>query len=124
MWMATDLTATTSFVHIMIRTIVLRIGLSFITMPLHTAALNALPLELGSHGSAVNNTVRQLAGAVGTAVIVMVYTIQSTAYTDAKALAPIMGANDTYLFMLVVAVVAFVLILFVPAEKKKQQQEV
>lgn len=123
MWMVTDLTATTSFVYIMIRTIILRIGLSFITMPLNTAALNALPLELGSHGSAVNNTVRQLAGAVGTAVIVTVYTIQSTAHADAKALAPIMGANDTYLFMLAVAVVAFVLILFVPAEKKKRQRE-
>lgn len=35
-----------------------------------------------------------------------------------------MGANDTYLFMLAVAVVAFVLILFVPAEKKKRQREV
>jgi hypothetical protein len=42
-------------------------------MPLNTAGVNALPRELGSHGSAVNNTVRQLAGAIGTAVVITVY---------------------------------------------------
>lgn len=120
MWMVTDLSATTSFTYVMLRTIVLRIGLSFITMPLNTAALNALPLELGSHGSAVNNTVRQLAGAVGTAVIVTIFSLQTTAHLDQQQLAPILGANDTYEFMFILSILALILILFVPKEVKRK----
>lgn len=56
-----DLSPETTTAYILVRTILLRIGLAFITMPLNTAALNSLPKELASHGSAINNTVRQLA---------------------------------------------------------------
>ena len=100
----------------MIRTIILRIGLSFITMPLNTAGLNALPRELGSHGSAVNNTVCQLAGAIGTAVVMTIYSIQSTAHAttletqqdvhgEISQLTSILSTNDAYLFMLGFAIV-------------------
>ena len=78
MWGVIDLTESTTYIYLLVRTCILRIGLSFITMPLNTAGLNALPRELGSHGSAVNNTVRQLAGAIGTAFVITVYTIQAT----------------------------------------------
>ncbi len=97
--------------YLMVRTIILRIGLSFISMPLNTAGLNALPIELGSHGSAVNNTIRQLAGAIGTAVIITVYTIQSTSHisqlssgngnitaTQVTKLSSIFSSSDAYVF--------------------------
>lgn len=118
MFMICDLTAETSFVYIMVRTIILRIGLSCITMPLNTAALNALPLELGSHGSAVSNTVRQIAGAVGTAVVVTIYTMQTNNHLP-SANAQIFGASDTYNVMFWVAVAAFVFIFIVPKEIRK-----
>lgn len=123
MWMICDLTAETSFFYIMMRTIVLRIGLSCITMPLNTAALNALPLTLGSHGSAVNNTVRQLAGAIGTAVVMTVYTMQTTAHLPSKD-AQIFGASDTYTVMFWIAIVAFLFIWFVPKENKKPKTNI
>ena len=44
-------------------------GISMVMMPLTTYGMNALPNELISHGSAVNNTVRQIMGSVGTAVL-------------------------------------------------------
>ncbi|MER1985107.1 MAG: DHA2 family efflux MFS transporter permease subunit [Solibacillus sp.] len=113
MWMVIDLTDSTTYLYIMMRTILLRIGLAFITMPLNTAALNALPRELASHGSAVNNTVRQLAGAIGTAVIVTLYTMQLSVDTSF-----VEAANATYFYMLIVAVVAFILVWFVPSVKK------
>ena len=118
MWAVTDLTASTTYMYLLVRTIILRIGLSFITMPLNTAALNALPKELGSHGSAINNTVRQLAGAVGTAVIVTIYTIQSTAHA-ATGEAQIFAANDTYVCMLVIAILALIVVFFVPKKIAK-----
>ncbi len=37
-------------------------------MPMVTAAINALPGRLASHGNAFLNTMRQLAGSIGTAI--------------------------------------------------------
>ena len=122
MWAVTDLSESTTYMYLMIRTICLRIGLSFITMPLNTAGLNALPKHLGTHGTAVNNTVRQIAGAIGTAVVITIYTVQATSHaTDVmqnnptttaellKSLTSILGASDAYSFMMILAVIAFVI---------------
>lgn len=68
MYVITDLSAETTYQFLLIRTIFLRIGLSCISMPLNTAGLNALPKQLITHGTAVNNTVRQLSGSIGTSV--------------------------------------------------------
>ncbi|MDQ0089051.1 EmrB/QacA subfamily drug resistance transporter [Paenibacillus anaericanus] len=136
MWAVTDLSVTTTYMFLMIRTICLRIGLSFITMPLNTAGLNALPKQLGMHGSAVNNTVRQIAGAIGTAVVITIYTAQATSHAATvmhsnpsttpellKTLASILGASDAYYFMMILAVVALVITLFMPKKKKSTMQE-
>ncbi|MGE7920628.1 DHA2 family efflux MFS transporter permease subunit [Viridibacillus sp. NPDC093762] len=131
MWAVTDLTESTTYLYLMIRTIFLRIGLSFLTMPLNTAGLNALPKELGTHGSAVNNTVRQLAGAIGTAVVITIYTAQSAdhaltigqensgASSDMiRTAASILGSSDAYYFMTILAIIALVFTLFAPSKNK------
>lgn len=127
MWVVTDLSETTTFTFLMIRTIFLRIGLSFITMPLNTAALNALPKELVTHGTAVNNTVRQIAGAIGTAIIVTIYTGKQTNYAvdlsaqgtteGIKALSSIFASGDAYYFMAILAVLALLITLFTPLKR-------
>ncbi|QVY62126.1 DHA2 family efflux MFS transporter permease subunit [Cytobacillus gottheilii] len=135
MWGVTDLTESTTYLYLMIRTVILRIGLSFITMPLNTAGLNALPRELGSHGSAVNNTVRQLAGAVGTAVVMTVYSIQTASHAAELAKeagrissgqlaksASIFGSSDSYLFMLVLSAAALALSFAMPKKKVVSKQ--
>jgi EmrB/QacA subfamily drug resistance transporter len=131
MWAVTDLSESTTYMYLMIRTIGLRIGLSFITMPLNTAGLNALPKQLGTHGTAVNNTVRQIAGAIGTAVVITIYTVQATSHAATvmqgnpsttpevlKSLASILGASDAYYFMMILSVAAFVITLFMPMKSK------
>ncbi|MFE6168960.1 DHA2 family efflux MFS transporter permease subunit [Viridibacillus arvi] len=131
MWAVTDLTESTTYLYLMVRTIFLRIGLSFITMPLNTAGLNALPKELGTHGSAVNNTVRQLAGAIGTAVVITIYTAQSADHAltimqkDSgassemiRAAASILGSSDAYYFMTILSIIALVFTLVVPLKNK------
>lgn len=136
MWAVIDLTDSTTYMYIMIRTIILRIGLSFITMPLNTAGLNALPRQLGSHGTAVNNTVRQLAGAIGTAVVVTVYTMHATTHatelslenetitaTQLAKLSSILGSSDAYLIMLVIAIIALILAFFMPKKSAVQGEE-
>lgn len=127
MWGVIDISESTTYIYIMVRTIILRIGLSFITMPLNTAGLNALPRELGSHGSAVNNTIRQLSGAIGTAVVITVYTMQATSHASElsmenenitairlEALASILGSSDAYVFMLALSFVALIIACFMP----------
>lgn len=118
MWLVIDLSSTTSYLYILVRTIILRIGLAFITMPLNTAALNAIPRELASHGSAVNNTIRQLAGAIGTAVIVTVYTLQLTGTSVQVNESYATAASSTYFYMFLLAIVAFIVVLFVPKHKR------
>ncbi len=43
-------------------------------MPVTTAGMNSLPYNLISHGTAVNNTIRQVATSVGTAIMISVLT--------------------------------------------------
>lgn len=131
MWVVTDLTETTPFVFLMIRTIFLRVGLSFITMPLNTASLNSLPRALVTHGTAVNNTLRQIAGAIGTALVITIFTAQTTSHAETllketpntpvkviKTLASVLGSSDSYYFMTILAIIALVLTLFVPSKSK------
>lgn len=129
-WGVTNLTETTTYNYLMIRTIFLRIGLSFLTMPLNTAGLNALPNYLTSHGSAVTNTVRQLAGSIGTALIVTIFTARTNSHEAElidgnQALSPsqlaqqssILGTNDAYLFMLILGIIAFFVTMFMRKEE-------
>lgn len=109
-----DLSSEVTTLYILVRTILLRIGLAFITMPLNTAALNALPKELASHGSAINNTIRQLAGAIGTAVIMTIYTIQLLNVSLEYTTGYINAASNTYFYMFVISLIAFIITWFTP----------
>jgi len=45
-------------------------GMSMVMMPIMTNGLNQLPTRLNPHGTAVNNTVQQVIGSIGTALFV------------------------------------------------------
>ncbi|AVI06665.1 MULTISPECIES: DHA2 family efflux MFS transporter permease subunit [Staphylococcus] len=81
----TKLNMDTSYLHIMSIYVIRSIGMAFVMMPLITAAINALPPRLISHGNAFLNTMRQLAGSIGTAILVTVMTTQSTNHLNAFA---------------------------------------
>lgn len=57
------------------------VGIATVMMPTFTEGLNALPRELYVHGNAASSTVRQIAGSLGTALLMMVvaFGTQSTA---------------------------------------------
>ncbi len=129
-WGVTNLSDTTSYDYIMIRTMVLRLGLSLLVMPVTTAGLNALPKKWTSHGSAVTNTVRQVAGAIGTALVVTVMTMSASHHAaDLIQIEPswseahlakessILGKSDTLMYIFIVGIIAFVLTLFLPKRK-------
>lgn len=53
-------------------------GMSLLMMPIMTAGLNQLPQALIAHGNAISNTIRQVAGSIGTALLVTIMTNQTT----------------------------------------------
>lgn len=53
-------------------------GMSMIMMPNMTTGLNALPQRLNAHGTAMVNTLRQVAGSLGTAFLVSVMSNRTT----------------------------------------------
>ncbi|MCV7446408.1 DHA2 family efflux MFS transporter permease subunit [Staphylococcus epidermidis] len=82
-WELSKLNMDTTYIHIMWIYIVRSFGMAFIMMPIMTAGMNALPPRLISHGNAFVNTMRQLAGSIGTAILVTVMTTQQTNHLSA-----------------------------------------
>ena len=82
-WELSKLNMDTTYLHIMWIYIVRSFGMAFIMMPIMTAGMNALPPRLISHGNAFVNTMRQLAGSIGTAILVTVMTTQQTNHLSA-----------------------------------------
>jgi len=53
--------------------VILMIGISMIMMPAQTTGLNQLPRKLYSHGTAILNTLQQVAGAIGIALFISIF---------------------------------------------------
>ncbi|MFC6254634.1 MDR family MFS transporter [Secundilactobacillus hailunensis] len=66
------ITATTPVIDIVCLYAVRMLGISMVMMPVTTTGMNALPLNLISDGTVVNNTARQVFASMGTAVLVSV----------------------------------------------------
>lgn len=82
-WELSKLNMDTTYLQIMWIYIVRSFGMAFVMMPIMTAGMNALPPRLISHGNAFVNTMRQLAGSIGTAILVTVMTTQQTNHLSA-----------------------------------------
>lgn len=82
-WELSKLNMDTTYLHIMGIYVLRSFGMAFIMMPIMTAGMNALPGRLISHGNAFVNTMRQLAGSIGTAILVTVMTTQQTNHVAA-----------------------------------------
>ncbi|MCH4172026.1 MAG: multidrug efflux MFS transporter [Lactobacillus sp.] len=72
------LTKNTPMVEVVIFYAIRMFGISMVMMPTTTAGMNALSYDLISHGTAVNNTVRQVASSVGTAILISVLSNTTT----------------------------------------------
>lgn len=92
--------------------VLMSVGMSMLMTPLMTASLGSLPRPLYSHGSAIMNTLQQLAGAAGTAVFIAVLAIGAGA-AEARGLdaaaAQVEGAQHAFLVGGFVSLVAVAL---------------
>ncbi|WP_010304420.1 MDR family MFS transporter [Kurthia senegalensis] len=98
--------------------IIFFIGASTIIMPAQTNSLNELPRHLYAHGSAVLNTFQQVASAAGTSLTIVLLTAGQTNYAQNHPNASMEtllagGAQHTFFWFFVVALVGLVIALFV-----------
>ncbi|EUJ32133.1 DHA2 family efflux MFS transporter permease subunit [Listeria cornellensis] len=121
------LTKDTSTMYIIVFYAVRFFGISMVMMPMSTAGMNSLPLNMMSHGTAVNNTIRQVAGSIGTAILITVLSNvtknnmpeKALAMTDPKGFASqamtanLDGMQAAFLVAVAFAVVGLILSLFV-----------
>lgn len=91
------LTPDTSFAYLAGVNAVRMLGVSMVIMPVTTAALNQLPQRLIPHGTALNNTMRQIAASVGTAVLVTVMTAAARDPQQHGTAGLVHGANISFL---------------------------
>ncbi|MBL3698176.1 DHA2 family efflux MFS transporter permease subunit [Leucobacter luti] len=96
--------------------VVFSVGLAALFTPVMTTALGSLPANLYSHGSAIMNTMQQLAGAAGTATMIAIYSgvsadAMGAGVPETAALAD--GAGAAFFASAIVAVVALGFSLFV-----------
>lgn len=68
------LNLTSSIIYITIVYTVRMFSMSLVNMPITTWGMNALDNKVMNHGTSVNNTLRQVAGSLGTAIIIAVST--------------------------------------------------
>jgi EmrB/QacA subfamily drug resistance transporter len=121
-----NLTDSTSYAFLMLMSTGRRIGMALLLMPIQTLGLNQLPSKLNSHGTAISNTVRQVAGAVGTSLLVTVMTSRTTTHMkdmmvsgvqDTKehmiTAASIQGINDAYLVIVGIGIIGLLLSFFI-----------
>ncbi|QGG56832.1 DHA2 family efflux MFS transporter permease subunit [Paenibacillus sp. B01] len=125
-----NLTDSTSYMDLLLLSTGRRIGMALLTMPIQTAGLNELPSRLNPHGTAISNTVRQVAGAVGTSLLVTIMTDRTKVHIGELAAggaltkeqmiveASIQGINDAYVWIIGFAAVALALSFFLANKRR------
>ncbi|MEN1968006.1 MDR family MFS transporter [Lentibacillus sp. N15] len=110
-----NLTTSTSFAYLTIYYSIRMFGLSMVMMPVTTAGLNQLPKQLIAHGTAMNNTMRQVSASVGTAILV---TVMTTTGEEAKqdptiSYPMIHGVNVAFIVITVLSIIGVILAFFI-----------
>ncbi|WP_144513156.1 DHA2 family efflux MFS transporter permease subunit [Bacillus sp. FJAT-22090] len=121
-------------------------GMSMVMMPIMTNGLNQLPMKMNPHGTAMNNTLQQVSGAIGSAIFLTIMNskMESSAEklaakaaasgkmpTSAEGLAQfkmdlgmkamLEGINHTFFIATLVTIVALLLSLFVKRVKVRKE---
>ncbi|WP_407272594.1 DHA2 family efflux MFS transporter permease subunit [Radiobacillus sp. PE A8.2] len=134
----TDLSDSTTYMHMMVLYSARMVGISMIMMPIMTAGLNQLPTKYYSHGTAMANTLRQVSGAIGTAFLITVMSNRRTDHmseflpngipTDEQQIfavqhATIEGINDAFMVATGFAILAFLLSFYLKKVKPADTEE-
>lgn len=107
----TDLSKETPLTFMMAVYTLRMFSISLVMMPITTAGLNSLPRDLIPHGTAVNNTFRQVSGSIGTALLITIMT--TVAWRSDAGDAMITGVNTAFWVSFVLSLLCLVLSFYV-----------
>lgn len=135
----------TTYTHLIILYSVRMFGMSLVMMPVSTNGLNQLPKRFYPHGTAMNNTLQQVSGAIGTALLVTIMSNRAKTHATelgkeamkgiTKPLSPeamaqmkqeimmkatLEGINDAFFVTVFIAGLALVLAFFIKRVKQAE----
>ncbi|MGO4696753.1 DHA2 family efflux MFS transporter permease subunit [Paenibacillus sp. 2TAB26] len=122
LWFFSGITTASTITLIIVLHSCLMIGISMVWMPAQTNGLNQLPRELYPDGTAIMNTLQQVAGAIGTAVAVSIMTAGMTGFMKDVAdptdpanapLALTAGIQNAFIFAMIVAIIGLIVAFFI-----------
>lgn len=76
-YLFSQLSLETTYTQLLLLFSVRMLGMSMVMMPVSTNGLNQLPARFYPHGTAMNNTLQQVSGAIGTALLVTIMSNRS-----------------------------------------------
>lgn len=121
----TNLQEITSFVYLTAIYTFRMIGLACVMMPVTTAGINVLPRILIPHGTAMNNTLRQVGGSIGTALLVSIMVSYSLNDSGGRSMneAMIQGVNISFIVGTVLSFIGLVLAFFIKKEESSSKND-
>lgn len=125
-WSMTRLDINSTIVEVVTMHIAFSLGLALMMTPLMTTALGSLPSNLYGHGSAILNTLQQLAGATGTAILIasLSFGTQASLSGGAElAQATADGAHTSFIVAGVMAIFVLIASPFVTKVAEQQQEQ-
>jgi EmrB/QacA subfamily drug resistance transporter len=147
-YMFGQLTDSTPYLTVMVIYCLRMMGISMVMMPVTTNGLNALPAKYYPHGTAMNNTIQQVSGALGGSLLISVMTNRTAIHaqemmTEAEShltgagseiqlaemeqaitlQASLAGMNDAYLLSALIAGVALLLAFFLQRARPHESKD-
>ncbi|WP_210125494.1 MDR family MFS transporter [Staphylococcus sp. GDY8P85P] len=130
------LTDTTSPSLILVLYSIRMFGVALIMMPLTTNAMDALPTKMGTHGTAANNTARQVASSIAVALLTSITQNMINNHMPAKSLkdanpllyaehaqqASIDGFNTAFLIGVAFAVIGLIIVPFLKMNHSESEE--
>lgn len=122
LWFFSGISLASTVIFVIVLHSTLMIGVSMVFMPAQTNGINQLPLELYPDGTAIMNTLQQVAGAIGTALAVSIMTAGSKSYMKTVEnpadpanglLAFTNGVQNAFIFGMSMAIVGLILAFFI-----------
>lgn len=143
-----QLTMETSYTTLILMYTMRMFGMSMVMMPIMTNGLNQLPMRYTPHGTAMNSTLAQVSGAIGTALLITVMTTRTkhhietmmqeamakltakpsaaeleTLTQQVTAQGTIEGINDSFLVSVGFIILALLLALFIKRAKPSADKD-
>ncbi|WP_145353471.1 MDR family MFS transporter [Staphylococcus cohnii] len=122
------LTSETPYWYIVVIYAIRMFAVALIIMPLNTIGINALESKNISHGTAIINSLRIIAGAIGTAIMITIMAIVRTNYvpsenqskTDIAKQATVQGVDAAFAFTTLLLIIGFILTLLIKTKNKAE----